>query len=223
MFQLIHFPAEALPDVRALIQLTNDQLSGLTRLLNTKDAAPPIEQSFEDEVRKALNVTPAIAESIIRVSAILQGMDLSEDNAAKVISDFEQLVESAATSEKQELLDSINSKRSLLQAIAKRTPAVTRELNVRRIGAGTQPGIHSIRTIVQLRPLFERDEDNTPIEIECLIPAMTLELKFSKDDREHSATFSLSESKLDELIESLEDARNKWQLLHQKYSDKICR
>jgi hypothetical protein len=51
---------------------------------------------------------------------------------------------------------------------------------------------------------------------------MTLELKYERDNREQSETFSLTEETLDELIGSLEDAKTQWALLKQKYSDEIC-
>lgn len=222
MYQLIRFPPDALPDIRALVQLSNDQLKTLAQLLDTKEAAPPIDQDFEDAVAEKLGVNTGCAEAVVHISLILQRTNLNQEAATKTVEDFEQLIRSQTPDDQDELLRLIGEKRDDLINVVRRKSAITRELQRRHIASGTQPAIESIRTLVQLRPLFERNEDGEPIDVECLIPSMTLELKFQRDDREHSATFSLTEDTLDKLIDSLEDARSKWALLNQKYSDQIC-
>lgn len=222
MFQLIRFPSDALPDIRALVQLSIGQLESLAQLLDTKEAAPPVNQEFEDHVREALGVSAESAEAVVRISLILQGSNLDRENAIKVIEDFKQLIGVEEPDDHDGLLSSISEKHEALIDVVTRKPAISRELQRRHIASGTQPAIESIRTLVQLRPLFQRNEDGEPVDIECLIPAMTLELKYDRDNREHSATFSLTEETLDDLIDSLEDAKTKWALLKQKYSDEIC-
>lgn len=222
MYQLIRFPPDALPDIRALVQLSNDQLKTLAQLLDTKEAAPPIDQDFEDAVAEKLGVNTGCAEAVVHISLILQRTNLNQEAATKTVEDFEQLIRSQTPDDQAELLRLVGEKRDDLINVVRRKSAITRELQRRHIASGTQPAIESIRTLVQLRPLFERNEDGEPIDVECLIPSMTLELKFQRDDREHSATFSLTEDTLDKLIDSLEDARSKWALLNQKYSDQIC-
>ena len=222
MFQLIRFPSDALPDIRALLQLSVDQLASLAQLLDTKEAAPPVDQEFEDHVRDVLRVTPEAAEAVVRISLILQGTNLDVEKADKVIEDFKELIGLEMPDDQDGLQDAIILKHEALIKVVTRKPAIARELQRRSIASGTQPAIESIRTFVQLRPLFERNEDGEPVDIECLIPAMTLELKYERDNREQSETFSLTEETLDELIGSLEDAKAKWALLKKKYSDEIC-
>jgi len=222
MFQLIRFPSDALPDIRALIQLNADQLKALAQLLNTKDAAPPVNQEFEDQVGEALGVSTEIAEAVVRISLILQKTNLDREKAVKVVEDMRHLVGLEKPEDQVGLLNAISEKCEDLISVVTRKPAISRELQRRHIASGTQPAIESIRTLVQLRPLFKRDERKMPVGIECLIPAMTLELKFERDNREHSATFSLTEDTLENLIASLEDARAKWALLLEEYSQKMC-
>lgn len=222
MFQLIRFPSDALPDIRALVQLSDGQLKTLSKLLDTKDAAPPVDQEFEDHVGEVLRVTAESAEAVVRISLILQGTNLDREKAVKVVEDFRQLIGLEEPEDEAELLRAISEKHEGLINVVVRKPAISRELQRRHIASGTQPAIESIRTLVQLRPLFQRNDDGEPVDIECLIPAMTLELKFERDNREHSATFSLTEETLDDLIGSLEDAKAKWALLKKKYSDEIC-
>ena len=223
MFKLIRLPSDALPDVRALVLLSTDQLGKLAHLLDAKEAAPPVEQEFEDQSARELGLDKSASEAAVRICLILQGMNLKEDQAAKAVEDFEQLIYSQTPSDQDALLSAICDKREDLVNVIRRKPAITRELQRRHISSGTQPEIESIRTLVQLRPLFQRDEQGKPVAIECLIPAMTLELKFERDSREHSATFSLTEETLNDLIYSLEDARSKWLLLNREYSDEICK
>jgi hypothetical protein len=222
MFQLIRFPSDSLPDIRALVQLSADQLAILAHLLDTKEAAPPVDQEFEDHVREALRVTPEAAEAVVRISLILQGTNLDVEKAVKVVEDFKELIGLEKPDDQDGLLDAIILKHQALIKVVTRKPAIARELERRYIASGTQPAIESIRTLVQLRPLFERNEQGESVDIECLIPAMTLELKYERDNREQSETFSLTEETLDELIGSLEDAKTQWALLKQKYSDQIC-
>ncbi len=222
MFQLIRFPPDALPDIRSLAQLSRDQLQVLARLLDTKQAAPPIDQEFEDMVAEELGVDATSAEAIVRISLILQGANIDRGGAVKVVEDFQQLVLIQKPSDMDVLVELISQKRDELIDVISRKPQITRELQRRHIARGTQPAIDSIRTLVQLRPLFQRNEINEPVDIECLIPAMTLELKYKRGTRESSATFSLTEETLDALISSLEDARAKWALLREKFSKEIC-
>lgn len=222
MFQLIRFPSDALPDIRALVHLSVDQLVTLANLLDTKEAAPPVDQEFEDHVREKLQVTSETAEAVVRISLILQGTNLDSEKAVKVVEDFKQLIGLEKPDDQDNLINAITEKHEALINVVTRKPAIARELQRRHIASGTQPALESFRTLVQLRPLFERNEKGEPIGIECLIPAMTLELKYERDDREHSATFSLNEETLQKLIDSLLDAHSKWALLKQKFSDQMC-
>lgn len=222
MFQLIQFPAEALPDIRELLRLSVDQLMTLSELLNSKEAAPPVDQSFEDRARETLAIDANCAEAVVRISLILQGTNLNHEKALKVVEDFGQLIRREKPTDQDDLLKQIQEKHDFLINVLIRKPVISREIQRRHIASGTQPALESFRTLVQLRPLFERDDKGKAIGIECLIPAMTLELKYERDDRAHSATFSLTEETLNELIESLEDARSKWAILKQKFSDQMC-
>lgn len=204
------------------MQLSFDQLRTLAQLLDTKEAAPPVNQEFEDHVGETLGITAESAEAVVRISLILQGTNLDREKAVKVIEDFKQLISLEEPDDHDGLLSSISEKHEALIDVVTRKPAISRELQRRHIASGTQPAIESIRTLVQLRPLFQRNEDGEPVDIECLIPAMTLELKYERNNRKHSATFSLTEETLDDLIGSLEDAKTKWALLMRKYSGEIC-
>ena len=222
MFQIVNFPSAALGDIRSLIQLSEGQLSTLANLLNSPVAVPPVDQAFEDMVREQLKLDAENAEAVVRVSLVLQSIELTAEQGGLVVDDFVSLIRKESPEDEQELIDEIDGKREALGQVAVQSAAIDRALHMRRIASGTQPSIDSIRTLVQLRPFFTRDENDKPGDVECLIPAMTLELKYNKDDRDHSATFSLSETKLDELIASLEDAKAKWQLLKTKFDDQIC-
>ena len=223
MFTRIHFPSEALDDVRELVSLSPAQLGKLARLLNSKEATPPVNFEFVKRVEAALGLqSEHAAESVTRLVTILQREDLNEDQAAEVVADLFTLVEQELGGD-HDLLKGVGSKTVALAKVIQQQPEITRQLKLRRMAAGTQPAIKSIRTLVQLRPSFERDAKGKPKSIECMVPAMTLELSFDKDDRSQSATFSLDKETLSNLIENLEYAQLKWKMLNEKFSDQVCK
>jgi hypothetical protein len=222
MFQLIRFPADALPDIQALVQLSVGQLTTLAGLLDSKEAVPPIEQEFADRVAGELSLDLETAEAVIEVCQALQETDLDDEKASKVVEDIEQLIRTESPPDSDRLLGLIHEKRAELEQVVRRKPAFTRELRRRDVAAGMQPAISSIRTLVSLHPLFERNLEAEPVGIECLIPVMTLELKYKRDDNVRSIAFSLSEESLAELIDSLIDARAKWDLIKHNFSENLC-
>ena len=181
MFTRIHFPSEALDDVRELVSLSDVQLEKLAGLLNSKEATPPIEPGFVKTVEVGLGLASEnVAESVTRLATVLQAQNLDAAQAAEVVDDMKALVVQELPDEK-DLLSNVDTKSASLAMVIQRQPEVSRQLKLRRMAAGTQPAIENIRTLVQLRPFFERDsETNKPKSIECMVPAMTLELSFEK-------------------------------------------
>lgn len=224
MFTRIHFTSEAIDDVRELVSLTDVQLEKLAGLLNSKEATPPVEPEFIKTVEATLDLgSKNAAESVTRLVTILQSEDLNASQAAEVVGDMITLVKEELNDSK-ELLEGIGGKSNALAKVIERQPEISRQLKLKRMAAGTQPAIENIRTLVQLRPFFERDvSTNEPKSIECMVPAMTLELSFKKNERSQSATFSLDEEALNSLIENLQHARLKWQMLNKQFSEQVCK
>lgn len=223
MFTRIQFPSEAFEDVRELVSLSDVQLQALAELLNTKEATPPVKPDFVKTVKARLEIdSEKEAESVTRLATVLQNQNLDATEAAEVVSDLKALVIRECSDDDNSLYG-FDEKSEALAKVIQRQPEISRQLKLRRLADGTQPAIESIRTLVQLRPFFERGTDGSPRSIECMVPAMTLELSFEKNDRSQSATFSLNEETLVSLIENLQDARLKWQMLNDEYFNQVCK
>jgi len=221
MFKRISFPSEALPDIEALVSLSETQLTRLAALLDSKDAVAPVDQSFVEQIQQELGLSVDEADGVVQVCVVLQRLNIPDRDAREVVDDFQELIRKESSDENP-LIQAIEAKREALCEIVTRKQSVTREMKIQQIAGGTQPNLESIRTVIHLRPLYKRDGEDSPETIECMVPAMTLEFKYEKDSRQHSGTFNLSPKKLDELIKSLTDAKSKWQILNDEYADKIC-
>jgi len=224
MFQLAQFPPEAIQDILAATSLNAEQLQSLNQLMDTVAAVEPIDPSFIGIVADNLGVDEERADKLIRVGIVLKRLNLDADVAKQVVEDLSEAVRSYTDNKtvRTKALGSIDENREQFVKLATRSEARVRIERRRRIQNGTQPAIEEIRTLVQLRPLFEEDAKGGPIAIECLVPAMTLELKFNKDERTQSATFGLNKETLEELIESLQRAQSKWDLMQESYHEDIC-
>lgn len=223
MFRRIQFPPEAVVDILAVTRLNGDQLDLLNGFLNSAAAVEPVDSSFLETVANELEVAQEVADQVLRVGVVLKRLNLDYQVSSEILDDMLDAIElHAEESERKSAIGSIAEHREQYLTLITRSEARARVLRRRMIQQGTQPTIEEIRTLVQLRPLFAEDDTETPVGIECLIPAMTLELKFQRDDRNQSATFSLNRETLNELIKSLERAKAKWDLMLERYADEIC-
>ncbi len=217
------FPADWLPQIGGLVSLTSTQLSRLSELLDVPEAAAPVERDFVAGLLDELDVNSVDGEGAVGLAISLQRSDIEASDAPDIVADMRTAIERFASDEERaDLLARIDERSTLIVGVVTRKPAITRELKRRSIRQGTQPAISSIRTLVQLRPLFEEDEEGNATGIECMIPAMTLELKFDRNEHEHTATYSLDEETLQKMLDQLQRTQDKWRLLHEEYHDQIC-
>ena len=225
MYRCVEFPPESIDDLLAVLSINQVQLGKLVELTNTANAIEPVDVGFLDEVSEALAVEESQANRLLRLAIVLKRANLDPEVAADVVDDMAEAVKTHLKDDGQRAaaLQNVENLRPLLTALATRSDVRIRIERQRRIQQGTQPEIDEIRTLVHLRPFFEEDNEGDPTTVECLLPAMTLELKFKRDDRFHSATFSLNEETLRSLIRSLERAEKKWNLINTQFSTQICR
>lgn len=223
MFQQLPFRSDAVNDIEELISLSNDQLSRLTDMLAVPEAAAPVDPNFVEHVIATLQLDGALGESIIATTVVLQRYGFNREEATAVVGDMRLAIERYVDADRREAaLAQLDEKTNALVKLLIQSPAVSRELRRRSIKAGTQPSIQSIRTLVQLRPLFAEDDEENATDIECLIPAITLELTYEKDGQSQSATFSLDDETLEKLLHQLQRTKVKWQVMHEKYAEFIC-
>lgn len=222
MFQRLPFPADAVSDIEELISLSDGQLRDLTGMLAAPEAAAPVDPSFIEQVTMALGLDEVLGESIVGTAVLLQRYGFDREAATEVVGDMRLAVKRyASIDQRPSLLDQLDEKAEALVELLIQHPEVSRELRRRSIQAGTQPSIKSIRTLVQLRPLFTEDEDENAVDIDCLIPAMTLELAFEKNGQTQTATFSLNDETLEQLLDQLHRTKAKWQIMHEKYAEHL--
>lgn len=223
MFRRIQFPSEAVVDILAVTKLDAEQLDLLNGFLNSAAAVEPVDTSFLETVASELEISEEVAGQVLRVGVVLKRLNLDYEVSREILEDMVDAIrQHAEETDRESALRSITEHRDQYLTLIARSEARARVLRRRMIQQGTQPTIEEIRTLVQLRPLFSEDDSECPVGIECLIPAMTLELKFQRDDRNQSATFSLNRETLNELIKSLERAKAKWDLMLERYADEIC-
>jgi len=234
MFQAVHFPENALPDIVALVTLSHEALTKAADWADGTDAIEPVDhEAAVLTLRESLGCDEATANRIVRIGVVLKKQEFPPELSKAIVADLAETVRQYAPDSgdvagsgksKADILKAIESNRPVLMRFVSYSKAHQRQRRMRELAAGTQPVISGIRTFVQMRPLFDHEEDENPKEIECSVPSMTLQLKFreQESDRNRSATFSLSEEKLDELIQALNRARAKLNLMKQTYNDFLC-
>jgi len=223
MYKRINFPAEAFEDVRQLLLLPDEKLTNLADLLESSDGVHLGDDSIISMLEEVLEISTLEAERIAQFCFALQFVPLSTEQAAEVVDDLKELVTLEAGYDAEQLIETIDSRRDTLIRIATQKPQIARILKVRKLTAGTHDHLNDVRTIVELRPVYHRNEDDEPDSIECLVPAMTIELQFGKDDSEQTTAFELTKDVLELIIVRLIDANAKWDVLERDFSDRICK
>lgn len=233
MFQTVQFPKDALPDIVALVTLSHDQLKLAADWADSIDAIEPVDAAKTvGALTKTLQVDELVANRIIRIGVVLKKQEFAPQLAENVVEDLAEALRLHAADEDDvcetglaatAIIEQINEKSETLGRFACVSDQHVRHRRIQELAAGTQPTIAGIRTFVQLRPLFDKEEDAEPDNIECMVPAMTLQLKIMEAERERSATFSLDEEKLDDLIKALQRAKAKFNLMKSNYGELVCK
>ena len=223
MYKRINFPAEALDDVRQLMLLPDDKLTSLADLLESSDGVHLGEDSIIPILEDLLGISPLEAERIAQFCFALQFVPMTSEQAAEVVEDLKELVTREAGDDTDELIKTIECQRDTLIRIATQKSQIAQLLKVRKLTAGTHEHLKDVRTVIELRPVYHRNEDDEPDSIECLVPAMTIEFRFGGDESEQTAAFELTRDSLELIIRRLIDASKKWDILERDFSAKICR
>jgi len=223
MYKRINFPSEALDDVRQLVLLSDEKLTKLAELLESSDGVHIGDDSIIPMLEEVLEISSLEAERIAQFCFALQSVPMWPEQAAEIVDDLKELVTREAGDDARQLKTQIDSQRETLIRIATQKPQIARILKVRKLTAGTHDHLNDVRTIVELRPVYHRNEDDEPDSIECLVPAMTIELQFGKDNSEQTTAFELTKDVLELIIVRLIDANAKWDVLERDFSDRICK
>jgi hypothetical protein len=219
-------PSGAVDDVCTLLQLSSDQLASLDRLFATGESASPLRPSFINRVAETLNVRLDQARSVVMVChfLLLQPDDLRIEDpeyARELLDDLREFVESdVPESDKTTLLASLDTNRMMLESLAMPKPDRLRAQKIRRLASGPEQSILSIRTLCQLRPLFEGPEHEE--QIVGLVPTIVLEVEATDADGDaQTVAFSLNSDALRSLEQVVKRTQEKLAAIREKYGDEL--
>lgn len=226
-------PAEAMDDIRRLLLLQPQQLNALAGLFELAEAAFPLRTKFINRVAETLNVAIETARSVVVVVHFLL-LRRNQDSAAefsKVASDIwgdirDYIAGKTDLVDRQALLDSIDANRVVLESLATPKPQRNRAVKIRRLSSGPERTIDSIRTVCQLRPLFEEGEltegNEPPEDIVGLVPSLLLELQVSEPDgTDQVLVFGMSPETLTELAKVIQRTQRKLATIESRFQNDI--
>ncbi len=224
MVKRVDLPSDALDDVRALLRLSAAQLTKLDELFSTAESAFPLRETFINQVAETLKVSIDDARSVVMVCHFLllhsEAHD-DEDIVSDVLRDVREFLENLlAKDESRGVLASFDENRDTLKSLATPKPAPLRARKIERLASGPERRIDSIRTICQLRPLFEGPENDE--RIVGVVPSILLEIESVDDDDDSSTVvFSIDDKKLTELEEVIQRTREKLEAIRQRYASDL--
>ncbi|MEX0702015.1 MAG: hypothetical protein WD069_07960 [Planctomycetales bacterium] len=222
MAKRLVFPIAASADVLALVRLTPQQLRQLVELFSTADSAHPLRAEFINSIAETLRLPVSDARSVV---AVLHCLLIPRDDsqhpdpayARDLIDDLREFVDQQAPDDvKAALLTSLDTNRTLFESLATPKPLRVRALKVRRLASGPEPMLDSVRTLCQLRPLFEGEAHNE--DIAGVVPSILLQFETTDQDGDAKTfAFGLTPSGLDELSATIERTKEKLEAIRNKY------
>ena len=225
-------PAEAMDDIRRLLLLQPNQLDALAGLFELAESAFPLRTKFINRVAEALVVDIETARSFVVVVHFLvrKNQDAAADVsqvASEIWSDIRDYIAGKTDLvDRQPLLDAIDANRAVLESLAIPKPKRNRATKVRRLSSGPERTIESVRTVCQLRPLFEATdsiEGNQPTEdIAGLVPSLLLELQVREPDgTAQILVFGMSPETLTELEKVIQRTQRKLATIESRFQNDI--
>ncbi len=224
MVKRVDLPPDALDDVCTLVRLSADQLTALVELFSTAESAFPLTETFIAKVAEELRVSIEDARSVVVVCHfILLHSEAQGDEGfiSDVLRDVREFLEnSLPKDELRGVLTSFDNNREILESLATPKPAPLRARKIERLASGPERRIDSIRTICQLRPLFEGPENDELIV--GVVPSILLEIESVDDDDDSSTVaFSIDDKKLAELEKVVRRTREKLEAIREKYGSEL--
>lgn len=223
--QELFIPRGAANDLRALIELDAGQMAGLAKLLGDKERTDTSGDNLVAEISQSLNVSAVKARSIFFVASyLLQQMhenDLETEDAVQAIIDH---VSEFFRSEAPELIADEKAKRKSLTELLNTASATLLIRKIRLLSSGPSNRFLNVRTITDLRPVFEDDDElaSKVTEIAGYLPVthVIVDILSAGGDSDVAA-FSLSPKDLGEFIIALERAKSKLDLIQKKHKGNL--
>lgn len=173
-------PKAASTDVKAFLRLEDEKLQALAELFSTAASISPHRPEFIRDVAKRLRLDHPTAESVVLVCQFLLSCVEGGSRPDDILNDLQEFVTQHAGAEVDDLARAITTKRAAFVSLLTPKAERTRALKVEYLAHGPHPTVDSLRTICELRPVFERREEQEIIV--GYVPTILLEVKVS--DRE---------------------------------------
>jgi hypothetical protein len=218
MAKRVELPLGAWGDVQAVLNLSREQLTGLCDHFASAESLRPFHTSFLNRVAETLGVEIDVARSVVVVAHFLLLRSQGEEvYVEEMLDDVREFVEKAASAEeKADFIAKFEEKRDLLKVLATPNAERIRAQKIQRLATGPEREVESIRTICQLRPLFEGPEGRE--EMQGLVPTVLLELEVSDVyGEQETLAFLLNEELLNEFERVVHRTREKLGQIRQKY------
>jgi hypothetical protein len=224
MAKQIILPADAFDDVRTLVGLSRDQLTSLDAVFATAASASPLRTTFINRVAETLRITIQEARSVVIVTHFLllrPGGQEGQQFVSELLDDFREfLADSATEDESGRLLAAFDEKRELFASLATPKQERLRAQKILRLARGPERTVESVRTVCQLRPMYEGPEHEE--EIIGLVPVTLLELKTKDvDGMVETHAFGLDTEALAALERVIERTKEKLGAMRQKYGSEL--
>lgn len=224
MVKRISLPSNALEEICALVNLSSDQLKSLSELFSQADAANPLQPDFVERVAESLGINLDEARDIVAVCHFLLIHAEARDDEVfveEILDDFKLFLQDNLRDEVREpTLGKFSENREDLKMLALPKPGPLLQKKIERLASEPEDQLESIRTICQLRPLFDGSEHNE--EIKGLVPTVLVELKLENSEGESSVVlFGMNDEKLKEIEKVIARTREKVELISEKYQTEI--
>lgn len=212
-------PKSAFKDIRTLLRLDVEKLSVLRELFATPESISPTSPGFIQKVAERLHLDLSAAQAVVLVCQFLLTVVEEGHPPSEIVEDVREFLVQNAPAEEKDVIDSLDSKRKVLELLLTPTPERSRALKVRYLGE-VHPTWDSFRTVCELRPVFDRKDDRE--EIVGYVPVVLLEAKQSDaEDEEERILFHLSPRALKALSEAIQRAEEKLAIIRRRFGGEL--
>ena len=213
-------PRAALTDVQALLRLEEGQLRALAELFATAQSVSPQRPEFLHQVSERLHIEPPVARAVVLVCQVLLAVVEEGGHPRGVVDDVRDFVAQHSAPGETSLVSAVDAKRPLLEALLTPKAERIKAQKVRYLARGLQPTVRSFRTVCELRPVFERQDNNETIV--GYVPVILLEVRlFDAEGEERTVLLTMSPEMMASLDEVLKRTTDKLRAIQQRFGKEL--
>jgi len=217
MTRKLVLPKESLDDIRTLVVLTQRKLETLRSLLGTGDSITFQDPDFVQKVSEELELDSEVAGSVVLVSQFLLTVAEGGVEPDEILSDVRSFLLQNARDD-EELIGKFESNYDYLKSLLMPQPGRSLARKIQYLSR-IQPTADSFRTVCELRPVFDSNDDE---HIVGYVPIILLQMKQSgSDDEENMTVFNLSTKALAELDKVIQRAKTKLFAIRSRFGKEL--